>query len=520
MTSQLPSESAQSTRILISAAEAFPDMERAFLAAKKEIWASFRVFNLWTKLRSDEAKAIGKTWFDLIVHILRRGVKINMALSDFDAVMAPDLHCETWESVRAFIAAQEVAGPDAPLTMLAAAHPARVGRPHRVLLWPLVRKELVKTVNKLNEMDPDARERRLQCLPGLRNLISRNKDGKVRAKHWPPADLLPVTHHQKIAVFDRKLLCIGGLDLDERRYDDKGHHRRRDETWHDVQLMSSDEICVREAQEHLEKFLAVTNGSCDPPKTERLLATLSRKRRMTTPFIGPRTLSDTIARAHIRRIHEAKRLIYLETQFFRDVRIATALAEAAKANPDLGLIMVLPGAPETVAFDDNPSVYARYGEHLQVKAIEKVRSAFVERAVFCSPVRPERLETQGRDTLAGSPIIYVHAKVSIFDDDRAIVSSANLNGRSMAWDTEAGIEVDGKEVVARLRKRVCAHWMDRDDCDPEFLPLDTAVSTWRRRAESNLSANPDQREGFLVPYDLEAARKMTRRLPGIPKEMV
>ncbi len=53
--------------------------------------------------------------------------------------------------------------------------------------------------------------------------------------------------------------------------------------------------------------------------------------------------------------------------------------------------------------------------------------------------RRMRLRTRhDRDRLGGAPMIYVHAKVSIFDRSAAIVSSANLNGRSLRWDTEAG----------------------------------------------------------------------------------
>lgn len=37
-------------RLLMTAEEAFPALERAFLAAEREIWASFRVSDLETKL--------------------------------------------------------------------------------------------------------------------------------------------------------------------------------------------------------------------------------------------------------------------------------------------------------------------------------------------------------------------------------------------------------------------------------------------------------------------------------------
>ncbi|MBA5764845.1 phospholipase, partial [Vibrio sp. 404] len=91
--------------------------------------------------------------------------------------------------------------------------------PHRVLVWPWVYRRLAEVVEDLNADTPDRRARRLEHVPGLARHVEKDDDGFVRAKRWPPADLLPVTHHQKLAVFDRKTVYIGGLDLDERRYD-------------------------------------------------------------------------------------------------------------------------------------------------------------------------------------------------------------------------------------------------------------------------------------------------------------
>ena len=62
-------------QVLISADDAYPALERKFLQAQSEIVMGFRVFDPRTKLRSVEAQEIGDTWVDLLVHVLRRGVK-------------------------------------------------------------------------------------------------------------------------------------------------------------------------------------------------------------------------------------------------------------------------------------------------------------------------------------------------------------------------------------------------------------------------------------------------------------
>ena len=90
----------KSPEVLLTAAEAFPAFERAVLSARREIWGSFRIFDLETLLRSQEARLIGETWFDLMVHTLGRGVRVRMVLTDFDPVVRPRLHALTWRSVR------------------------------------------------------------------------------------------------------------------------------------------------------------------------------------------------------------------------------------------------------------------------------------------------------------------------------------------------------------------------------------------------------------------------------------
>ncbi|SNT35417.1 phospholipase D family protein [Tropicimonas sediminicola] len=505
-------------RVLITAEEAYPAYERAFLDAKYEIWACFRVFDPDTTLRSEEGKAIGETWFDLLVHVLKRGVAIHFVLSDFDPILARKLHRVSWEARRSFEQAARAAGPMARLRIVNALHPARVGLLPRLLLWPLLIKELRRAARDLNAQPAEERARQLSDSPGLRKWLKEETGGRLSARKWPPPPLVPGTHHQKIAVFDRELLCIGGLDLDERRYDDKNHQRRRDETWHDVQVMCRGPI-VAEAQRHLESFRQVVEGQAEAPPTGRLLRTLSRRRDFPLPFLGPRPLVGELAQAHLEAFRAARRLIYLETQFLRDRRVADALAEAAQAQPDLGLILVLPGAPEDVAFEAASGPDARYGEYLQARCIRRVEAAFGPRAAICSPVRPEKSPARGRDTLCGAPIIYVHAKVACIDDERALVSSANLNGRSLWWDTEAGVALDDPRDVRHLRQRVMRHWLPKDAGD-DLFDLDSAAGTWRGLAQANAAKAPEARAGFLVPYDPRPAEEFGYPLPGVPDAMV
>ncbi len=179
----------------------------------------------------------------------------------------------------------------------------------------------------------------------------------------------------------------------------------------------------------------------------------------------------------------------------------------------------MPAAPEDVAFNGMRRADARLGEWLQARAVRMIRKAFGERLFIGSPAQPRRSDSQGRDALWGAPIVYVHAKVSVFDDQAAIISSANLNGRSLYWDTETGVELTARENVLNVRERCFRHWLP-EEADAAFFDPRRAVHAWRRLAVQNLRAEPEARRGFLLPYDPTPAERFGRDLPGVPNEIV
>lgn len=497
--------------VLVTAAQAYPRLEAAFLDAKDEVVAGFRIFDPWTKLRSDEARVYGETWFDLIVEVLNRGVSIRMILTDFDPVVRMQEHRYAWQCLRGLIAAGEASQHPENLNAQVAMHPARVGLLPRTLLWPRSYKE-VKT--QLGKIEQDGGSP-LDDTPFMRSLAVRRGD-TLKARIFPPPPLVPVTHHQKLAVFDGETLYIGGLDLNDRRYDTPSHDRAAVDTWHDMQVIVSGNV-AREARQHL-----LDMDQSTPPdssaKPRDLLRTISAKRGFALPFMSPRPVVSEIESAHIDAISKSETLIYFETQFFRDEPIARALAKRAQDCPNLTMIMMLPAAPEDIAFSDDWGPDAAYGEHLQVKCIDLVQDSFGDRAFFGSPCQPRKTRSAGRDAHFGAPLIYLHAKVSIFDDAIGIVSSANLNGRSMRWDTEAGVKTKSVKETGLLKQRCFNHWLG-SDADASFFDPHTAKSAWASRAAENADKSPDARLGFVLPYRVAPARKDAQILPGVPPEM-
>jgi phosphatidylserine/phosphatidylglycerophosphate/cardiolipin synthase-like enzyme len=519
-----PSRPAPPIDIFVTAAEAYPALERAFLSAEREIIAGFRVFDLKTRLRSDEGLAIGTMWFDLVIHTLRRGVVLRLVLSDFDPVARPRLHRATWRTVRMFWAAAELAGPRARLTVVPSMHSAVAGFWPRLMFWPLVQSRLLRVSGWLRRLVGSHRVAALREMPGVRRMLAA-KDALPRPRLFSLPPLYPATHHQKLAVFDRQRLYIGGLDLDERFYDTPDHHLPGHETWHDVQLLVEGPV-AEDAQAHLEAFLAEIAGQADlgEPAPDRdglrFVRTLSRRRgRGGWRSIAPDQAVAEIEAAHRAAIGTAEQLIYVETQYFRDRRLARRLAKEARDKPALKMILILPAAPDDVAFEGATGLDARLGEFLQAKCLRILRRGFGRRLFVGGAAQPRRTRAKGRAQVKGAALIYIHAKVSIFDDHRAIVSSANLNGRSLRWDTEAGLVIDRPKDVARLRRRLLDHWLPKD-AGEAFHDPNRAVAAWWALAARNAKLPPERRQGFLMPYDQRQAEAFGRAFPLVPDEMV
>ena len=73
--------------------------------------------------------------------------------------------------------------------------------------------------------------------------------------------------------------------------------------------------------------------------------------------------------------------------------------------------------------------------------------------------------------------------------------------------------------IARLQDRLFRHWLP-DDPDPAALDPETAFDAWRRIVLGNRTRAPEDRQGFLVPYDRKAAEGSGVAVPGVPEEMV
>jgi phosphatidylserine/phosphatidylglycerophosphate/cardiolipin synthase-like enzyme len=541
---------------LIEAADMYPALEEAVLAATRRVHMAFRIFDPTTKARSETARALGlPDWTAILRHAVMRGVEVRLLLTDFEPVMAHDLHAKSWS---AFHVLREMAAglPEDRLEgfeMIVIQHEGELGWGWRQLLRLPLRFRIARVLAELAGRGGDL-ETLLHARPGLWRR-HRLENGRVRHRAGPAPRVWPATYHQKFAVIDERVAILGGLDVNERRWDDHRHAQAADQTWHDLSVRLEGPAvgdCAAHFAElwngEMPRFRAIAAewmDGCDqrlvldpldpvgPTPVPEPLADggahvqvlRTRSRRDPSPFaIGPKPWIRELEAAHRRLIFSAERLLYVEAQFLRYAPAARWIAARARQKPGLQVIVVLPNAPEEVAFEGDRHPAHQHGEWLQARAIQLLRRRMGERIGFFSLAKPapatprEKRYEADRGTAFGSGVIHVHSKLLIADDTGCLVSSANINGRSFKWDTEFGLLWQDAETIRAFRARLWRQLLDRDL--PDDLTLETALPFWRDHANANVLAKPDARQGFIVPHQIGRTRRFGRQWWFVPDDLV
>ena len=343
------------------------------------------------------------------------------------------------------------------------------------------------------------------------------------------------SHHQKLVVVRRKgrpeddVAFVGGIDLSHGRRDDAAHggdpqapplDERYGATppWHDamaeIRGPAVSHVLDTFAErwddatplDHRNPYRAVVHRLArmprhpqnlpqrwDPPPEAgrhqvQILRTYPAK-RPAYPFAPAGERS--IARAYSHAFARAKRLIYIEDQYFWSDVVATTLAEALRREPELQVIAVVPRYPEEDNRFGGPPMF--FGQRL---AWDRLRTAGGDRfAMF------------DLENAAGTPI-YVHAKVCVVDDSWLTIGSDNLNLRSWTHDSEltcAVVDPDG--VLPReLRTSLWAEHLALPRDDPRLSDPSGALVLWAERVGA-----PGSRIRHHVPPALSAGTRLWAR---------
>lgn len=274
------------------------------------------------------------------------------------------------------------------------------------------------------------------------------------------------SHHQKIVVIDDRFAVCGGIDMTSDRWDTREHihndPRRRlpggghYAPWHDVTMLMEGEVASALGELGRERWKVAGGGEMMPCKPQRESAwpkTLEAEFRDVEIGISRtraawRTLPQIseIEDLFVEQIRRARRFVYAETQYFASRRIAEAMCER----------LVEPDPPEFLII--NPREADGWLEQV---AMDTARVELVR--VVQSVDHAGRFRIFCPYTSGGTPI-YVHAKLTIVDDEVIRVGSANMNNRSMGLDTECDVFIDAARpgnghvvpVIERIRHSLLA----------------------------------------------------------------
>jgi phosphatidylserine/phosphatidylglycerophosphate/cardiolipin synthase-like enzyme len=262
-------------------------------------------------------------------------------------------------------------------------------------------------------------------------------------KHHPPAG----SHHQKVVVIDDNVAFCGGIDMTVDRWDTREHaddEPRRVEPndtpygpWHDATTIMTGpvaralgDLCRdRWAVSGGSKLEPVTEaGDCWPDHVKPDFTDVEIGIALTVPEMADQQPRYDIETLYVDLITRAQRWFYAESQYFASRKVAEAIARRL-AEPD---------GPEFVIIQPTKAE-----GWLEPIAMDSARARLVE--ALHQQNHNGRLRLYHPVTSGGRPI-YVHAKVTVVDDEVLRVGSSNFNNRSLRLDTECDVVIDAERV--------------------------------------------------------------------------
>ena len=270
-------------------------------------------------------------------------------------------------------------------------------------------------------------------------------------------------HHQKVLVIDDRLAFCGGGDISTDRWDSDEHLdddiRRCTPAGvicsprHEVMMMVGGEAARTLGDLARDRWARATGQRLNPVEADHDPWPADVAPDLTNATLGVCRTEPARRRRpgvrenealHLECINQAKKLIYLENQYFTSPIIASALARRLD-EPDGPEIVIVSTGSSPSWFDQATMDGAR------AAILRRLRAADVHGKL--SAWRPQ--------TRKGGNII-VHSKVTIIDDRLMRVGSTNLNNRSCGFDTECDVAIEQAEadpVIAGQRHALLGHFL-------------------------------------------------------------
>jgi phosphatidylserine/phosphatidylglycerophosphate/cardiolipin synthase-like enzyme len=284
---------------------------------------------------------------------------------------------------------------------------------------------------------------------------------------------LPVgaCHHQKMIVVDDAIAFCGGGDIGPDRWDTPEHldddprreKTRRDnkrfDSRHEVMGLVDGGAAAALGELFRDRWRRATGedlAACPPIRAPKWPGKI--KPAFADIDVGISRTGATWRNypevreneaLHVASIRAANACIYMENQYFTSPLIAAELAKrlAEADGPEVVL----------VSTEHSPSYFDQM-------TMDRTRLKFIQ--TLKSADRHGRFHAYSPVTTLGRTII-VHAKLTIIDDTLLRIGSANINNRSLGFDTECDLSLEAsgpgsaanRAEITRLRNTLLAHWL-------------------------------------------------------------
>lgn len=320
---------------------------------------------------------------------------------------------------------------------------------------------------------------------------------------------LTATHHQKSVLIDfedpdKAVGFVMGHNSLSQYWDDDEHScirktyntgRDGPTSWQDISGCVYGEILKHMSDNFVDSWEEDTGDSSLKAERKTLLKedykpTIKQIKRITEDLgitlkqvaaqicrTQPQYKVYDILKAYMESIQHANQFIYIENQYFRLAAFGQALrdyaAKLAKAgkNPDAHplYLFVITNSTDEPAQPDWPSNTVGGAQTYKMMDVLGRADTFPVYAKIAKntteEVKPEDLPgiktvictLVGRGNNTKWEPTYVHSKVMIIDDSFLIQGSANINARSMAYDSEIAVlvqDTDEKSVVREMRQHL------------------------------------------------------------------
>lgn len=285
-------------------------------------------------------------------------------------------------------------------------------------------------------------------------------------------------HHQKAVTIDGRIAYVGGIDMTTfqgDRWDTVTHPLRFGPGWHDAMVRLQGEVVTDVEMNFCQRWNAVTGENLTPipPVVDPSWNTPAQIIRTVPDGFYPFAPHGEygIYHALTTAISRAERFIYLENQYLWAPEIVSAIEEAMQ-RPHQGpfrVVIILPADAYTGRYDND--------EHVrELKNLDRGRGIFSAYSLYTGG---PALGTTGYRYLP----IYVHAKISIVDDEWFSVGSANLNRRGIAEDTEMNVQAIAPEIARALRITLWAEHLGLSETEVAAAdPIALIDHQWPRSA--------------------------------------